>query len=80
MDAEKQPEVKYVKGLVTVIWQPHKCIHSAVCVNGLPAVFQPREKKWIKMDGASLEEIQAQVQRCPSGALSLLTEIPSESK
>jgi len=33
-------------------------------------VFNPNEKPWIKMDGASTERIIEQVKKCPSGALS----------
>lgn len=61
----------YTNGEVTVLWQPSKCIHSGVCARGLPAVFNPRERPWIKIHGAPTEVIKAQVNRCPSGALSL---------
>jgi uncharacterized Fe-S cluster protein YjdI len=33
-------------------------------------VFNPREKPWIKMGGATSESIMEQVKKCPSGALS----------
>ena len=61
---------EYTNGEVTVVWKPGLCIHSAVCVKGLPGVFQPDEKPWIKADGASTEAIVEQVKKCPSGALS----------
>lgn len=64
-------EKEYKVGDTTVIWNPDKCIHSAVCAKGLPAVFKPREKPWVQTDGASEDEIRAQVQKCPSKALSL---------
>ena len=32
--------------------------------------IDPRERPWIKMDGASTERIIDQVKKCPSGALS----------
>jgi uncharacterized Fe-S cluster protein YjdI len=32
-------------------------------------VFNPKEKPWIKMDGATTEKIIDQVKKCPSGAL-----------
>ncbi len=60
----------YQKDDLIVKWQPHKCIHSAICFHGLPMVFDPRRKPWISMDGANKQEIIAQVKRCPSGALS----------
>lgn len=71
MDNEKKNEVKeYSNGEITVVWAPHKCIHSAMCVGGLPKVFQPKSKPWIKLEGGSTEEIADQVQKCPSSALS----------
>lgn len=69
-----KPIVKeYSNGEVTVIWKPESCIHSTVCwkkATGLPDVFQPGTKPWIKMEGGTTEEIIRQVDKCPSGALS----------
>ena len=61
----------YTKEDLTVVWQPHKCIHSAICFNGLPNVFDPRKRPWVNMDGALKQDIINQVKKCPSGALSL---------
>ena len=61
----------YTKGDTTVVWEPTKCIHSGICVGGLPGVFIPKEKPWIQLENASEEEIRTQVMKCPSGALSL---------
>jgi uncharacterized Fe-S cluster protein YjdI len=55
---------------VTVVWKPDICIHSGNCWKGLIEVFNPREKPWIKMNGASTERIIEQVKKCPGGALS----------
>lgn len=63
-------EKEYSNGEVTVVWKPDACIHSEICIKGLPGVFQPGERPWIKIDAASTEELVAQVKRCPSGALS----------
>lgn len=61
---------EYSNEEVTIVWQPEKCIHSGVCFKGLPSVFQPKAKPWIKIDTASTDEIVKQVKACPSGALS----------
>lgn len=45
------------------------CTHSAVCVRGLPGVFQPKRRPWIEPMAGERAEIEAQVARCPSGAL-----------
>lgn len=63
---------KYPNSDITVIWKPNLCQHSTLCWKGLIAVFNPREKPWIKMDGATTERIIGQVQKCPSGALSFV--------
>ena len=50
-------------------FDPNVCIHSGECVRGLPAVFDVLRKRWIAVEGASADEIEAQIARCPSGAL-----------
>lgn len=59
----------YTNGEVTIIWKPHVCIHSAICFNGLPGVFDPRVRPWIKPEGSDTAGIINQVKKCPSGAL-----------
>ena len=59
----------YRSATIAVAWNPRRCFHSANCVRGLPEVFQPRERPWVKVDAASAEQIAAVVARCPSGAL-----------
>ena len=61
---------KYSNGEVTVVWKPSVCQHSTFCWKGLIEVFNPREKPWIKMNGAGTVRIIEQVKKCPSGALS----------
>lgn len=62
----------YENDKVKVLWQPDVCIHAAECVKGLPGVFNQHAKPWINIDGASAEEIKAQVAKCPSKALSII--------
>lgn len=68
---EKRITKTYDNGEITVVWQPHKCIHSAICFRGLPSVFNPQNRPWVAIDGADTDTIAQQVEQCPSGALSL---------
>ncbi|NMH88560.1 (4Fe-4S)-binding protein [Flavivirga algicola] len=60
---------EYSNGETTVVWEAEKCIHSAICAKGLPEVFQPKVRPWVKIDAASTDAIVNQVKQCPSGAL-----------
>ncbi len=60
----------YSNADITVVWKPSLCAHSTLCWKGLSSVFNPRMRPWIRIDGAWTEEIIAQVEKCPSGALS----------
>ena len=66
---EKTTTKHYSNGEVTIVWKPDTCIHSGICVKGLPNVFQAKRKPWIDPDAASTQQIVEQVARCPSGAL-----------
>ena len=54
---------------ITVTFAPNLCLHSGVCVRGLPAVFDVTQKRWVRPERATADEVAAQVARCPSGAL-----------
>lgn len=69
---------EYSNGEVTVLWDSSKCIHSANCIRGLPAVFDVGRSPWITMQAAPFEAIVRTVASCPSGALS--TKSSSNSK
>ncbi len=59
---------------MTVVWKPDLCIHSQNCFKGLPEVFNPQNRPWVNMSGATGQAIKGQVAKCPSGALSTLEE------
>jgi uncharacterized Fe-S cluster protein YjdI len=61
----------YSNGEITVVWQPHLCVHSGICARGLPLVFNPRRRPWVDVAAASTADIVNQVAQCPSGALSI---------
>ena len=67
----------YCAGDLTVVWQPTLCIHSEKCFHGLPAVFDPSRRPWIRLEGADAATIVAQVANCPSGALSIESAVPN---
>jgi CDGSH-type Zn-finger protein/uncharacterized Fe-S cluster protein YjdI len=54
---------------IEVSWSRTRCIHFAACVRGLPAVFQPGERPWIRLEGADAARVAEVVMRCPTGAL-----------
>lgn len=65
----EEKTIRYSNDALTVLWRPERCIHSAVCIKGLPSVFDVRRKKWIEVDAATPAEIMAQIDKCPSQAL-----------
>ena len=70
MSDHKDITKHYTNGEITITWKPNQCIHSKLCWTGLAEVFNPRERPWINMDAATTASIVAQVEKCPSGALS----------
>lgn len=69
---------KYQTSDLIVYWIPQKCTHACACWRGLPQVFKPKERPWIKIDAASAEQIIATIDKCPSDALKY--ELPEGSK
>ncbi|MDT0558325.1 (4Fe-4S)-binding protein [Ichthyenterobacterium sp. W332] len=61
---------EYSNDEVTIVWKPEKCIHSGICVRGLPKVFKPKDRPWITINAATTEDLVNTVKKCPSGALS----------
>ena len=67
---EKEIIKHYSNGELTVVWKSHLCQHSGVCVRTLPQVYNTRLRPWIKPENATTNELKAQIEKCPSGALS----------
>jgi uncharacterized Fe-S cluster protein YjdI len=61
---------KYKTKELTVIWKPNLCIHSQICCKGLPAVFNPKIKPWIKPENSTTIELMKLIDKCPTQALS----------
>jgi putative redox protein len=74
-DEDVEKKIKYTNGDITVVWKPELCKHSGRCVTQLPKVFNLKTKPWVTITGADSETIKAQVEKCPTGALSW---IPNE--
>ena len=54
---------------IIVTFDPDVCIHSGVCVRGLPDVFDIKRKHWIRPELQGPDVVAQQIDRCPSGAL-----------
>jgi uncharacterized Fe-S cluster protein YjdI len=54
---------------ITVTFEARRCLHATECVRGLPEVFDPNRRPWIRPDGAPADRLAEVVRRCPSGAL-----------
>ena len=60
---------RYEGDEIAVSYEVKRCIHAAACVRGLPAVFEPQHRPWVRLEDASAEEVARVVERCPTGAL-----------
>lgn len=59
----------YSNDVIEVLYSKTRCTHAAQCVKRLRPVFNVRQRPWINVDNASVEEIIEAVNLCPSGAL-----------
>ena len=50
-------------------FDPERCIHASYFVRGLPEVFDPSNRPWVRPERAKAELVAEVVMRCPSGAL-----------
>lgn len=70
---------EYTNGVLTIVWKPKLCIHSGICTKTLPNVYHPKERPWIQIENATTEELIAQINKCPSGALSYKLNVNTKS-
>jgi uncharacterized Fe-S cluster protein YjdI len=63
------PGKEYPVAGVTVWFDVTRCAHFAECVRGLPDVFKPGRRPWVRPDLGDPSEIAGVVRRCPTGAL-----------
>lgn len=68
---ERHVKRDYESDDLTVHWDSSKCVHCGKCVLGLPSVFNLKNHPWIDVSGAEPERVVRQVERCPSGALTV---------
>ena len=60
---------EYRSERIVVSFDPERCIHARYCVRGLPEVFNPSERPWVRPDRAIADHVAEVVMRCPTGAL-----------
>ena len=63
------PRKAYRSERIVVSFDPERCIHARYCVRGLPEVFDPSERPWVRPDQANPDRVAEVVMRCPTGAL-----------
>ncbi len=68
----RTPDVRedYVGERITIHDNRGICAHAGICTDRLAAVFRYGQEPWIDPAGATVEEIKAVIDACPSGALS----------
>lgn len=60
---------KYETDKIRVLWSSDLCIHTAICLNALPDVFDVQRRPWIDINASAADEVAQAVEMCPTGAL-----------
>ena len=69
-DPAKDKRKAYAGKGITIFDNRALCAHAGHCTEQLPSVFRQEARPWIDPDGASVRDIVALIDKCPSGALS----------
>jgi len=69
MTEKRAGDRPYTGTNVDITYNLRRCIHAEHCIHGLAQVFDKNARPWINADGASVEDVAATIQDCPSGAL-----------
>lgn len=67
---ERERKIEYKTDEIVVEWRPDLCMHAENCTHLLPEVYNVEDRRWIKPENASVKELIAQIECCPTGALS----------
>ena len=59
----------YETEAIRVRWDSSRCIHTGICLQALPEVFDVRRRPWVDVNAADADTIADAVERCPTGAL-----------
>jgi len=59
----------YDDGRIRVLWDATLCIHTGICLQRLPEVFDVDDRPWVDLSGAGVKEIAETIRACPTGAL-----------
>lgn len=54
---------------IRVHWDSARCMHTGICLRGLPEVFDTQVRPWVDLAGADADSVAETVARCPTGAL-----------
>lgn len=60
---------RYTGDEIDVTYDVNRCIHVQACVEGLPGVFDPDARPWVRPDEADADEVASVITECPTGAL-----------
>lgn len=69
-EASREPRLAYAGAALTIFDDRSICAHAGFCTDRLKSVFRMGVEPWIDPDAASVDEIIATIEKCPSGALS----------